>query len=285
MKSLFLDHPEYLIVAFAVAFFLLAMWVETGILVLQGKRKLSAGDYATNLTMYAGSLVIDFFWLPIVFLALTWVHQFSLFKIGYQWWLFQGTTPVWHWALLFLLDDLCYYWFHRCSHRFWLLWASHENHHASSYFNLSVAARQTWTPFLAFLFWLPLVLLGFDPLMILTMQLISLTYQSFLHTELIKGSSFLGLIFNTASHHRVHHAAEAPYLDRNFGGTLIIWDRLFGTFTAETSPVRYGTGQLVDGYDPLQAGFSEWGRYLRFLRSPSLVGIWKRFWSRPGGES
>jgi sterol desaturase/sphingolipid hydroxylase (fatty acid hydroxylase superfamily) len=276
MKSWLLDHPEYVIVGVSVALFVLAMCIEGAIRLLRGWQKVSAGDYATNLTLYVGSLVIDFFWLPVVYSIFTWLKPYALFQMGYEWW---------HWALLFVLDDLCYYWFHRSSHRFWLLWASHENHHASPFFNLSVAARQTWTPFLAFTFWLPLVLLGFEPWMVLTMQLLSLTYQSFLHTELLRNFGALEWVINSPSHHRVHHGAEAPYVDRNFGGTLIIWDRLFGSFTAECSQVRYGTDSPLSGYQPIRAAFAEWGRYARFLVRSSPLSFWQRCWARPGGES
>lgn len=140
------------------------------------------------------------------------------------------------WVILFVAEDVCYYWFHRSHHEVRLLCAAHVNHHSSRHYNLSTALRQVvLTPLTGPLFWAPLALVGFPPHMILTMQAISLLYQFWLHTASIGKLGVLEDVFNTPSHHRVHHGTNVAYLDRNHGGVLIVWDRLFGTF--ERSPV------------------------------------------------
>ena len=140
----------------------------------------------------------------------------------------------WTWVLLFFADDLAYYWFHRLHHEVRVLWASHVVHHSSVFYNFSTALRQSWTPMTSLPFWLPLALLGIPPWMIFLQQSISLLYQFFLHTERVSVLPRpIEWIFNTPSHHRVHHGSNAEYLDRNYGGILIVWDRLFGSFEPE----------------------------------------------------
>jgi sterol desaturase/sphingolipid hydroxylase (fatty acid hydroxylase superfamily) len=157
----------------------------------------------------------------------------------------------WTYALLFLADDFAYYWFHRIHHEVRVFWASHVVHHSSEHYNLSTALRQTWTPMTALPFWAPLALLGFPPWMILTQQAISLIYQFWIHTERVKKMpAWFEFFFNTPSHHRVHHGSNEVYLDRNYGGILIVWDRLFGSFQGETERVRYGLTKNIRSFRP-----------------------------------
>src|SRR5690606_20222356 len=148
----------------------------------------------------------------VIFGFYTLLYQFRLFDIGAQWWA---------WVLLFFADDFSYYWFHRTAHSSRYFWASHVVHHPSQKYNLGPALRQTWSGDLSgrfiFLMWLPL--LGFHPLMIMTMQSISLLYQFWIHTEVIKKFPRpIEFIFNTPSHHRVHHSSDIKYLDKNHAG-------------------------------------------------------------------
>jgi len=184
-------------------------------------------------------------------------------------------TSPWAWAGLFVLDDFTYYWFHRISHecRFW--WAAHVNHHSSQEYNLSTAVRQPWTGVLAgtWLPWIPITLLGFPPAMMLTAQGFNLFYQFWIHTEAVRRlPAWYEYLFNTPSHHRVHHAANPRYLDRNYAGVLMVWDRLFGSFEAERDdePPRYGIIKNISTYNPLRIAFHEWaaiGRDLAAARS------------------
>ena len=167
----------------------------------------------------------------------------------------------------FLLEDLTYYWFHRLSHerRFW--WAAHVNHHSSQHYNLSTALRQTWTGGVAgtWALWLPLAFLGFPPAMIAIQKGISLVYQFWIHTEAIgKMPRWFEAVFNTPSHHRVHHARNPRYLDRNYAGVLIVWDKLFGTFQPELDeePCRYGIVKNLGDFNILRVAFHEWAGML-----------------------
>ena len=147
----------------------------------------------------------------------------------------------WVWVLLFFADDFSYYWFHRISHESRFFWASHVVHHSSTHYNLSTALRQTWVPMTYLPFWLWMPAVGFEPWMVLLAQAWSLIYQFWIHTERItRLPRPLEWVLNTPSHHRVHHGSNEVYLDKNYGGILIIWDRLFGTYAARgrAGPLR-----------------------------------------------
>ncbi len=214
----------------------------------------TARDTRASLTMGVGSVVINALIGGAVVAAFTAVHRVALFDFGWSWAAFVAC---------FFAEDLAYYWFHRVSHERRWFWASHVVHHSSQRYNLSTALRQTWTgkATLGFVFWLPLVFLGFEPGMVLFFTATSLLYQFWIHTEAIdRLPAALELVLNTPSHHRVHHGANPRYLDANYAGVLIVWDRLFGTFTAETAaePVRYGLVKNIQTYHPLKIAFHEW---------------------------
>lgn len=175
-------------------------------------------------------------------------------------------------VVLFFAEDLCYYAFHRAHHEIRFLWAAHVNHHSSQRFNLSTALRQPLlTPLTGPLFWSPLALLGYPPWMIMTAQAWSLLYQFWIHTEVIQTLGPLEWILNTPSHHRVHHGKNIPYLDKNHAGILILWDRLFGTFAREETPVVYGLTHDIHTYNPLRIGFHEVAAIGRDVaRAPTL---------------
>lgn len=207
-------------------------------------------DTAASLSMGIGNVIIGLLTKAMVFAIFTFIHRFAIFNIGYQWWA---------WALIFFADDFSYYWFHRISHECRLFWASHVVHHSSQRYNLGTALRQTWTgTFMSWIFWAWLPLVGFPPLMILTMQAVSLLYQFWIHTELIGHMGSLEAVLNTPSHHRVHHGTNDEYLDRNHAGILIVWDRMFGTFIPEKEKVVYGLTKNIDSYNPFRIAFHEW---------------------------
>jgi sterol desaturase/sphingolipid hydroxylase (fatty acid hydroxylase superfamily) len=191
-------------------------------------------------------------------------------------------SQPWAWVLLFVLDDFTYYVFHRISHRCRFWWAAHVNHHSSEEYNLSTAMRQPWTGVVVgtWMPWIPLAWLGFPPEMILTQQGLNLFYQFWLHTEAVRRlPAWFEYLFNTPSHHRVHHGANPRYLDRNYAGVLMVWDRAFGTFEAERDdePVDYGLVRNIASYNPLWIAFHEWvaiGRDLLRARSlREVVGV------------
>jgi sterol desaturase/sphingolipid hydroxylase (fatty acid hydroxylase superfamily) len=183
-----------------------------------------------------------------------------------------ATIGAWSWLVLFVAEDFCYYWFHRSHHQVRALWAVHVNHHSSQHYNLSTALRQAvLTPITGPIFWAPLALVGFPPVMILTAQAWSLLYQFWLHTEAIPKLGPFEMIFNTPSHHRVHHGANVEYLDKNHAGILIIWDKMFGTFEPERKRVEFGLTKNIESFHPLRISFHEIAAIARDVsRAPTL---------------
>ncbi|MFF8507701.1 sterol desaturase family protein [Streptomyces sp. NPDC015492] len=217
-------------------------------------------DTVTSMSMGAGSQVVGLPWKAVAVLAYAALYSVS----PWEW----SPSSVWTWVLLFFADDLAYYVFHRAHHRVRVLWASHVVHHSSVRFNLSTALRQSWTPMTTLPFWLPLALLGIPPWMILLQQSFSLVYQFFLHTERVdKLWRPVEYVFNTPSHHRVHHGSNNVYLDRNYGGILIVWDRLFGTFEPEGERVVYGLTKNITTYNPVRVAFHEYAATWRDVRT------------------
>lgn len=217
-------------------------------------------DAAASLAMGMGNLVVAAAWKTIAVGLLFVVYPFRIFEIDSSAW--------WAWALLIVGDDFCYYWFHRFNHRVRMGWAGHVNHHSSTYFNLSTALRQSWTtPLYKVWFYLPLALIGFHPLMIVTAQAISLLYQFWIHTEVIDRLGPLEWVMNTPSHHRVHHGANDEYVDKNYAGIFIVWDRLFGSFEPERAPVHYGLRKAFTSRNPFRIAFHEWVSLLRHVRA------------------
>ncbi|HEY8515966.1 MAG TPA: sterol desaturase family protein [Candidatus Binatia bacterium] len=258
-----------------IACILLELWAGK-----RGRRvRYEPRDTAASLTMGVGSVIVSALIGSLVVAAFVGVHQLRLFDLGHAWWV---------WVACFFAEDLAYYWFHRVSHERRWFWASHVVHHSSQRYNLSTALRQTWTgkATLGFIFWLPLVLIGFPPDVVLFFTATSLLYQFWIHTEAIdRLPAPLELVLNTPSHHRVHHATNPRYLDANYGGVLIVWDRLFGTFVAETAadPPRYGIVKNISTYNPLRIAFHEWAAILRDLRTArSLREVMGYLFGPPG---
>jgi len=243
------------VVYYAIPAFFLLIVLEVFVTTRRKLLGYETKDTFASLSMGVGNVVIQLGWKGIVFGVYSGLYQHRIFDLG---------QSAWDWILLFFSEDLCYYWFHRLHHEVRFFWAGHVNHHSSQRFNLSTALRQPWTtPITGLVFWLPLPLLGFHPVMILTASAISLLYQFWIHTEAIDRLGPLEWFLNTPSHHRVHHGANVQYLDRNYAGILIIWDRLFGSFEAEGEPVRYGITKNIETYNPFRIAFHEWVAMLR----------------------
>ena len=178
----------------------------------------------------------------------------------------------WSWMVLFVVDDLAYYWFHRISHESRLFWNFHVVHHSSEEYNLSVAVRQSWfSGLLHWVFYAPVMLLGFAPWMFVVMHGFNLIYQFWIHTKLVKRLGPVELVLNTPSHHRVHHGVNEPYLDKNYAGVLIIWDRIFGSFVNESEEPRYGIIKPLRSYNPLWINTHGWVEMWQSMRSRKTV--------------
>lgn len=184
----------------------------------------------------------------------------KLYLAMFGWKLFDIEMGPLSFIALMVAQDFCYYWFHRASHRVRWMWAAHVVHHSSENMNFSTAFRQSLMyPFAGmWVFWLPLVVIGFDPNWVVFVVLLNLGLQFFVHTQAIKSLGPLEWVFNTPSHHRVHHGRNPQYIDKNYAGVLIIWDKLFGTFEPEVETVIYGITKPVNSFNPLKVTFSEW---------------------------
>ncbi len=242
------------IILYAIPFFIATVIIEAIFIYKKNPKTFNLKDTIASLLMGIGSVLIDLTSKILVVFVITFIYDnFRVTTIPFVWWA---------WLLVFVGQDFFYYWFHRVSHESRFFWASHIVHHSSEKYNLSTALRQTWTGgFFSFVFYLILPLLGFHPIMIFTQMSISLLYQYWIHTELInKMPKWFEVIFNTPSHHRVHHGSNPLYLDRNHAGILIIWDRLFGTFLPELveEKVVYGLTTNINTFNPLKIAFHEW---------------------------
>lgn len=210
-------------------------------------------DAITNLSCGIGSQVIG-----ILIKALT-VGSYILIY-NYSPWKGKIPTDWWMWILLWLGVDFFYYWFHRMAHEISLLWGSHVVHHQSEEYNLTVALRQAWFQgAFSWVFYLPLAFIGFEPQMFFTIAAINTLYQFWIHTRIIgKMHPVIEFVLNTPSHHRVHHGVNPKYIDKNHGGTFIIFDRLFGTFQEEEEEVVYGITSQPKSWNPLWLNFEYW---------------------------
>jgi sterol desaturase/sphingolipid hydroxylase (fatty acid hydroxylase superfamily) len=199
--------------------------------------------------------------------AFAWVLVLGLYYMVYRHRLFDLPASILTIAALFVAQDFFYYWFHRASHRIRWLWASHVTHHSSERLNLSTAFRQSLTYPVSgmWVFWLPLAWLGFEPTHVVAVVAINLAFQFFVHTQAIGKLGWVEHVFNTPSIHRVHHARNPKYIDRNYAGVLVVWDRLFGTYVEEDAevPCEYGIVGQVHGHNPIRLTFHEWAAMFR----------------------
>ncbi len=260
-----LTYPD--VVQLAVPFFILAILVELGWIVLRRRGgRYETRDAVTSLLMGAGNVaagIVLGFVAYGFFMALWAVTPLDL------------GTSVWVVLACFVLDDLRYYWVHRFGHRVRWVWASHVNHHSSQHYNLTTALRQTWTGTFTLMMVVraPLILLGFHPAMVLFVGGLNLIYQFWIHTEAIgRMPRWFEAVMNTPSHHRVHHGRNARYLDANYAGVFIIWDRMFGTFVPEqaTEKPDYGLVQNIGTFNPVRVAFHEWIALMRDALQPGI---------------
>ena len=258
----------------AIPFFIGSMAIEAWVL-SRRQHGYELKDWAASLSGGLGSLVVNGALKGALFAWYTFLSRYAVWNPG---------AGVLGWVLLVLCEDLCYYAYHRASHEVRFLWSSHVVHHSSERYTLGTALRQSWTAgFVHFAFWSPLPLLGFAPENIMLMSSFSLLYQYWIHTETIGKLGPIEWIFNTPSHHRVHHGSNPQYLDRNHAGILIVWDRLFGTFEPEGEKVVYGLTKPVKSYNPVWIQVHEMFAIGRdVLRARSVGDAWRALVSMKG---
>jgi sterol desaturase/sphingolipid hydroxylase (fatty acid hydroxylase superfamily) len=263
--------PVYL--AFLLAEYVL---VRNGIVAGRFRRE----DTHTSLIMGIGSIVSALFVGALGVGVVLWAYENRIATIGFAWWAF---------VLCFVLDDLRFYWSHRIQHRSRWFWAAHVVHHSSEHYNFSTALRQPWTGQITGLVLLatPLTYLGFHPALIGFCASLNLVYQFFLHTEAVgRLHPWIEAVFNTPSHHRVHHASNPRYLDANYAGTLIVWDKLFGTFVPELDRDKpiFGLVKNIDTFNPFTVALGEYWGIAKdlFKNGVPLTGRWNYLFAPPG---
>jgi sterol desaturase/sphingolipid hydroxylase (fatty acid hydroxylase superfamily) len=270
-------HVNY--IALAIPFFFLLIGVEVLFSLWHKKRFYRFNDSINDLSCGIAEQVLDVFtksWLAVGYVYLSGRH--ALFRIE--------PSSAWAWVALFFGVDFCYYWFHRATHEIAALWGCHIAHHQSEEYNLTVALRQdAFQRWFGWVFYLPLALLGFPPAMFVTVSAFNTLYQFWIHTRAIGKLGPLEWVLNTPSHHRVHHASDPKYLDKNYGGTLIVWDRLFGSFRVEEEEPRYGITKQLASWNPLWANVHYWVELWRTSRRAATLREALLYWLKPPGWS
>jgi sterol desaturase/sphingolipid hydroxylase (fatty acid hydroxylase superfamily) len=267
------------IIVLATPVFLLLIGIELLVGLKRGRNTYRLNDALNSIGLGILSQIVG------LFTVLMSIGIYTLLYDRLAPWHWPTDAP-WVWLVALLLYDLCYYWKHRLGHTVALFWAAHVVHHQSEDYNLSTALRQTGTGWVAdWIFYLPMALLGVPPLVFAVVGLIDLLYQFWVHTQQIGRLGWFDRWFCAPSNHRVHHAVNGRYLDRNFGGILIIWDRLFGTYAAEddAEPCVYGTRSPLRSWSPLWANLEV---YAALARDTWRARRWSdrlRVWFKPPG--
>lgn len=246
-------------VIIAIPVFFGMMSIELVYETVTKKRTYRLNDAITNINLGALNQLTGIFTKVITVGIYTFLYQYiALIELPRNWLAF---------AALFVLYDLCFYWSHRMAHQISLFWGGHVVHHQSEDFNLSVALRQSSTAFIwSFPFYLPLAVLGFHPMQFVLVAGLNLLYQFWIHTEHIGKLGWLEKIMNTPSHHRVHHGRDPKYIDQNYAGVFIIWDKMFGTFQEEEERPTYGITKPVNSWNPVYANFAHYIDLFHYAR-------------------
>lgn len=251
-------------ITYAIPFFLLSIAIELAALKWLDHDDNLTGylfkDARASILMGLGSLVSTTVLKIVMFLVYVVIYtHVAPYQLPLTWW----SLP-----LMVVAVDFFYYWSHRFVHRARVGWAAHQAHHSSEYMNFATALRQKWNPWFEFLFFLPLPFLGVSPMGIYVAFSINLIYQFFVHTETIgKLPRPVEYVFNTPSHHRVHHGSDPEYLDKNYAGILIVWDRMFGSFQPELHRPKYGLTKPVDTYNVFKLQYGDYAELWRDLKA------------------
>jgi sterol desaturase/sphingolipid hydroxylase (fatty acid hydroxylase superfamily) len=270
---------ESQIIVLATPVFLALIGVELAVGLARGRNGYRLSDALSSIGLGVMSRIVGLFTALLTLGIYAWVHdRFAIVQLP--------TDSAWTWLAALVAYDFLYYWHHRAGHRVALLWAAHVVHHQSEDYNLSTALRQTSSGWLAgWIFYLPMALAGFPPLVFGVVALIDLLYQFWVHTEQVGRLGWFDRWFCAPSNHRVHHAVNDRYLDRNYGGVFIVWDRVFGTYAQEdrAEPCVYGTRAPLRSWNPVQANLQV---YAELARDAARARRWAdkvRVWWKPPG--
>ena len=253
------------------------IFIEALISNLQNASYYKKEDTLCTIGLLTGNILMVFAVKGLTLALHFYLYQFRLFDLA-------SMIPLWAmWVLTFILIDLVFYIYHRISHRSRFLWAIHMSHHSSEEMNFAVSFRQAWLgPVSKIPFFILLPLIGLDPTIIAVAGVISTLWGIFGHTQVIGKLGPIEWIFNTPSHHRVHHGANEQYIDKNYGNLFIIWDRMFGTFEPEKANVRYGLVKNVNTFNPIKITLMEWSSIFKDMsKAPNLKESFNIFFGPP----
>lgn len=247
------------IIVWAVPFMIFFSALEMLISYLQDRKYYEKKETIGSILVGVGNLLVSAGMKVILLYLVVWLYNILPWRMELQWWTF---IPC------YIIFDFCSYWAHRISHeqRFW--WATHVAHHSGEYYNLTVSFRLSWVQHIKIIFFLPIALMGFHPIIFFVTNQIAVLFQFWVHTEYIrKCPAWIEYIFATPSNHRVHHGSQEQYIDKNYGATFIIWDRMFGTYEPEVEKVKYGiTTNIQNKANPFHINFHEYKDMIRDVR-------------------
>lgn len=247
-SALQMEFPP--VITYAVPVMLSLVALEWYLGFKKDKALYERNDFLSSVAIGVGNLLSNAIVKVMMFAIVVWFYNLTPFYIEPTWWSY---------ILCLIALDFFRYWAHRIAHEQRFLWATHVTHHSSEQYNFSVSFRLSWTQQIKIFFFMPVILMGFDPVVFFICHQMEVLYQFWIHTELIrKLHPWFEYVFTTPSHHRVHHAVNARYLDKNYGSTFIIWDRMFGTFQAEDEQAIYGITKPVKSRNPVTLVFHEW---------------------------
>ena len=243
------------------------IFVEILISNWQQKNYYKTQDTLCTIGLLAGNIIVAFSIKGLILALHFYLYQYKIFELS-------GMLPLWlFWLLTFVVIDLVFYIYHRMSHRIRFLWAIHLSHHSSEEMNFAVSFRQAWFgPISKIPFFMVLPLLGFDPTIIAAAGVMSTLWGIVGHTQIVGRLGFVEWIFNTPSHHRVHHGSNKQYIDKNYGNLLIIWDRMFGTFEPEKEKVKFGLVNNVNTFNPTKITFMAWSSMIEDIKNKQSLG-------------
>ena len=233
---------------------------------LNNKKLYRKNDTLCTIGLLTGNILMVFLVKGITLAIHIYLYQYRILDLS-------SLIPIWMmWILAFVLIDLVFYFYHRVSHRSRFLWAVHMSHHSSEEMNFAVSFRQAWLgPISKIPFFIFLPIVGVDPTIIAIAGVISTLWGIVGHTQIIKNLGPFEYIFNTPSHHRVHHGSNKQYIDKNYGNLLIVWDRMFGTFEPEKESVKYGLVKNVKTFNPIKITFMEWSNILKDIKNSNNI--------------
>lgn len=271
----FEELDNHSIMQYAIPIIILSLLVEWAVGMYRKRNYYEKKDFMAALGIGAGNLILGGGLKIVVFTVSMMIYNKVPWAMPRVWWGF---------IVCFIAVDFCRYWAHRISHEQRLWWATHVTHHSSEKMNFAISFRTSWTTPIKFLFFLPVPFLGFDPFTFYICHQMAVLYQFWVHTEIItKLPKPIEYFFVTPSHHRVHHGSDAKYLDKNYGSTFIIWDRIFGTFQKEEERPTYGLTTPVKSYNPVFLVFHEWVDMWHDLKhARSVKEVWSILFKPPG---